>query len=154
MLYTIGQIISPPWLSNKARNKLVRARNGNRQGRGIRIAHWNAGSAHLRNKMNEIELAISEHNPHILGISEANFWKEHDVEDVQIHEYELIVSKPIENDHLQVSRVVCYLHNSLVGSVREDLMSDEFSSIWLEIGLPRRGKFLVCQLYREWRYLD
>ena len=37
--------------------------------------------------------------------------------------------------------------------VRDDLMSDQFSSIWVEIGLPRRSKILVCQLYREWRYL-
>ena len=32
-------------------------------------------------------------------------------------------------------------------------MSDNFSSIWLELGLPRKKKFLVCQLYREWQYL-
>ena len=32
-------------------------------------------------------------------------------------------------------------------------MSDKFSSIWLEIGLPGKRKILVCQLYRDWRYL-
>ena len=32
-------------------------------------------------------------------------------------------------------------------------MSDQFSSIWLEIGLPGKRKILVCQLYRDWRYL-
>ena len=32
-------------------------------------------------------------------------------------------------------------------------MSDEFSSIWLELGLPNKKKFLVCQFYREWRYM-
>ena len=52
-----------------------------------------------------------------------------------------------------MSRVLCYKHQSLVGTEREDLMSDQFSSIWMEIGLPRKKKFLVCQLYREWRYL-
>ena len=141
------------WLSSKKKNKLVRARNGNRQNRGIKIAHWNAGSAHLKNKMNEIEYAVSEYHPHLLGISEANLKRGHDIEDVQLQEYDLFVSKTMENDQLQVSRVVCYKHQSLVGKMREDLMSDQFSSIWMEIGLPGKRKFLVCQLYREWRYL-
>ena len=32
-------------------------------------------------------------------------------------------------------------------------MSDEFSSIWIECGLPRKRKLIVCNLYREWQYL-
>ena len=46
-----------------------------------------------------------------------------------------------------------YKHTSLVAKVREDLMSDKFSSIWLEVGFPGRSKILVCNLYREWQYL-
>ena len=42
----------------------------------------------------------------------------------------------------------------MVGKVREDLMCDQFSSIWLELGLPGKKKFLVCQLYREWQYME
>ena len=103
--------------------------------------------------MDEVELAVAEHHPHLLGISESNLQRSHDIADVQLQDYDLITSKTMENDHLQVSRVVCYMHNSLIGKVREDLMSDEFSSIWLEIGLPGKRKILVCQLYREWRYL-
>ena len=99
--------------------------------------------------MHEIEQVVSDHHPHLLGISESNHKRVHDIEDVQLQEYDLILSKTIDNDQLEVSRVVCYKHQSLVGKVREDLMSDEFSSIWLEIGLPRKKKFLVCQLYRE-----
>ena len=59
----------------------------------------------------------------------------------------------MDSEKLGVSRVVCYKHNLLVGGARQDLMSDSFSSIWMEIGLPRKKKFLVCQLYREWQYL-
>ena len=33
-------------------------------------------------------------------------------------------------------------------------MSDSFSSIWLELGLPKQKKILVCNLYREWQYLN
>ena len=32
-------------------------------------------------------------------------------------------------------------------------MNDTFSSIWLEVGLPRKKKILVCNVYREWQYL-
>ena len=83
------------------------------------------------NKMHEIEQVVSEKHPHVLGISasEANLKREHDVDNVQLQEYDLILSITIDNDNLQVSRVVCYKHQSLVGKVREDLMSDEFSSI-------------------------
>ena len=51
------------WLSNKERNRLVRAITGNRQNRGIKLAHWNAGSAHLANKMMEIEHWCQQINP-------------------------------------------------------------------------------------------
>ena len=66
------------WLSRKQRNNLVKAINGNRHNRGIKLAHWNAGSAHLPNKMCEIEQVISESHPHVLGISEANLKNDHD----------------------------------------------------------------------------
>ena len=42
-------------LTSKQRNQLMKAVNGNRANRGIKLAHWNAGSAHLCNKMNELE---------------------------------------------------------------------------------------------------
>ena len=77
--------------------------------------------------MNDIEQVVSEYTPHLLGISEANLKRVHDIEEVQLQDYELILSKTIDNDQLQVSRVVCYMHESMVGRVREDLMSDQFS---------------------------
>ena len=140
-------------LSRKKMNKLARSITGNRSNRGIKLAHWNAGSAHLCNKLDEIEQVVADLHPHVLGISEANFKRSHSLDDVQIQDYDIVLSKTLENEELGVSRVVCYKHQSLIGKVREDLMDDKFSSIWLELGLPRKKKFLVCQLYREWQYL-
>ena len=57
----------------------------------------------------------------------------------------------MDNVNLQVSRVVVYKHTSLVAKLREDLMSDNFSSIWMEVGFPGRARFLVCNLYRDWQ---
>ena len=140
-------------VSRKQLNKLARAKTGNRSNSGIKLAHWNAGSSYLCNKIDEIEEVIADLHPHVLGISEANFKNIHSLDDVQIQEYDLIFSKTLENDMLGVSRVVCYKHQSMIGKVRDDLMDDKFSSIWLELGLPRKKKFLICQLYREWQYL-
>ena len=36
----------------------------------------------------------------------------------------------------QMSRVVVYLGEGLQGKLREDLMSDDFSSNWVEISVP------------------
>ena len=78
----------------------------------------------------------NQHRPHVLGISESNFFKGHDQEEVQIENYKFITAKTLENPDLNVSRVCVYLHNSMVGKVRYDLMDDTFSSIWVEVGLP------------------
>ena len=40
-----------------------------------------------------------------------------------------------------------------VVKVRHDLMSDSFSSIWLEVGLKRQKKFLVSNVYRDWQFV-
>ena len=59
----------------------------------------------------------------------------------------------MDNANLEYSRVVVYKHSSIIGKVIKDLMSPQFSSVWLECGLPRKRKFLVCNLYRKWQYL-
>ena len=49
-------------------NFYARYTNGNRQSRGIKIAHFNKGSGHLATKKHEIENAIDGFHPHIFGI--------------------------------------------------------------------------------------
>ena len=134
-------------------NFYARYTYGNRANRGIKLSHWNAGNAYLENKINHIENLIADHHPHLLGISEANLYKQHGLDNCKISDYELITSKTMDNENLQVSRVVVYKHISLVGKLREDLMSDRFSSIWMEVGFPGRSRFLVCNIYRDWQYL-
>ena len=119
----------------------------------MKLTHWNAGNAYLENKVNDIEKLVADHHPHLLGISEANLHKHHGLDHCKIPDYELITSKTMDNVNLQVSRVVVYKHNSLVGKIREDLMSDSFSSIWLEVGFPGKTRFLVCNIYRDWQFL-
>ena len=131
-----------------------RYKYGNKQKNRLKIMHWNAGGQYLVNKINNIESVINGYRPEILGISEANFLKNHDIQDVQIENYQLYFSDTLNNDDIAASRIVVYVHNDIVCKPRKDLMNDKFSSIWLEISLPRQKKFLVCQAYRDWQYLN
>ena len=87
-------------------NFYARYTYGNRSSRGIKLTHWNAGNAHLENKNTEIEQLISDHHPHLLGISEANLFSHDCIDNCKIADYELITSKTMENSSLRVSRVV------------------------------------------------
>ena len=133
-------------------NFLARYKNGNRRGSGLKLCHWNKGGAFLKNSMNEIEQTISQYKPHILGISESNFHATHSLEDVQIDNYILYLADTLKNPELNISRVAVYVHKDVIVKVRNDLMTDNFSSIWLEVGLKRQKKFLVSNVYRDWKY--
>ena len=64
-------------------NFYARYTYGNRN-RGLKLSHWNAGSAHLENKTIQIENLISDHHPHLLGISEAKLHKDHCIDNCKI----------------------------------------------------------------------
>ena len=128
-----------------------RYKNGNRKSAGIKISHWNKGPGHLQTKMPEIKNIVNGLHPHIMGISEANLKENHDQHLSQLEDYTLHTCPTLNNPALKTSRVVVYTHRSLVVKLRPDLMSDSYSSIWLEVGLPRHKKFLVGQTYREWQ---
>ena len=132
----------------------ARYKYGNKQKGGMKIMHWNLGGGHLKNKIHEIENVITQYRPHLFGISETLFKKDHDISDIQIQDYQVFLSKTLENPSLEYSRVAVYVHKDIIQpKLRLDLMSDNFSSVWLEIHLPRQKKILVGNAYREWQYL-
>ena len=134
-------------------NFLARYKYGNKSGGGIKLCHWNKGSSFLENSINEIEQIIAEYKPHILGISESNFLNHHRLENVQIEDYNIFLADTLKNPQLNISRVAVYVHKDVVVQVRHDLMTDSFSSVWLEVGLGRQKKFLVSNIYRDWKYM-
>ena len=101
----------------------------------------------------EYRFQLSGYYPHVLGLSESELYKGHDRRLVEIQNYNLITAKSMDNPNFNVSRVCVYVHDSIVYKVRTDLMSDSFSSVWLECGLPRQKKILICHAYREWSNL-
>ena len=147
---------SPHRLSGRDWNFYAKITNGNRgsRGSGIKLMHWNKGPSFLQNKHNDIEAMIADHHPHVFGLSEANLRTDHDLNLVQHTDYNLHLAPTALNPNLQVSRVVAYTHKSLVVKRRADLEDSGISAIWLEVGLPHKKKIVVCQAYREWRYLD
>ena len=132
----------------------ARYKFGNKKRGGIKIMHWNAGGGFLKNKIHEIENVISGYKPHLLGISETSFKSSHDISDIQIQDYKIFFSQTLENPRLNVSRCAVYVHKDVVKpKLRLDLMSSEFSSVWLEINLPKQKRILVGNAYRDWQYL-
>ena len=107
----------------------------------------------MENKIEELETLIQDENPLILGISESNLFGNHDISNVKIKNYDLITADTMSNPNINVSRVVIYKHVSVSAKVRHDLMDSTFSSIWIEIQLPKNKNFLLCHLYREHQYL-
>ena len=143
------------WLTSVERNALAKAKSGNRsqRGKGIKCVVWNKGSSLLQNKHLEIETVIAGHQPHILGLCEANLKYDVDVSLVQHQDYQLHVASSINNPELGIARVVVYTHTSLVVKRREDLEDETTSAVWLEVGMPRKRKILVATMYREWQHL-
>ena len=151
-LEQMSEPVEPHSLSRKQRNKLANSRYGNKQV-GIKLAHWNAGGKLMENKMNEIESLVSALHPECLGISESNLKSCQDMTKVQLPGYQLFTSKTINNPELNISRVVVYIKDRLNCKLREDLMDDSFSSVWVEIKAGKQ-KFLVANIYREHQYMN
>ena len=123
--------------------------------KGLKFTHWNLGSAHLQNKICEIEAAVKKVKPDVFGISEANLHNGTDIETVQIQGYRLFTAKTMQNPALQMSRVVVYLSESMSGRLREDLMDKNFSSVWIELSTPRSGKkILISNIYRDHQWMN
>ena len=135
-------------------NFLAKYKYGNRDKKGLKIMHWNAGGGYLHYKLPEIEAVIEKYKPHIFGISETCFRKKHNLDDIKIDNYEVYLSNTLQNRNLNVSRVAVYVHRDVVKQkLRQDLMTENFSSVWLEVGLKGNKSILVGNIYRDWQYL-
>ena len=151
-----GVMIQPyPWIYSIDWNKLAQITYGNRgqRGRGITCVYWNKGPSFLCNKLDDIESIINSHKPHVLGLGEANFRHDHDIEAVQLPGYTLHLDSCVNNPSLGMARVGVYTHESLRVKRRTDLEDDTVAAVWLECGLPNQQGLLVCVGYRQWRLL-
>ena len=85
--------------------------------------------------MNKNKNVIESVKPHLLVLSEGNLCQSVDETLVQLPGYNLFSAQTIKNSDIKnISRVLVYKNNSVIGKVRTDLMSSSVDSIWLEIG--------------------
>ena len=92
-------------------------------------------------------MIIDKYRPHILCLSETEMTSpDFDLEKLYINDFEIIL--PLSHDSLLKSRVLIYIHSSIIYKVRKDLMCPSVQSIWLEIK-PDKKKFLLCLFYNE-----
>ena len=69
------------------------------------LSHWNLGSAQLQNKMCELEIAVKQVKPALLGVSEANLHQNTDLSLVQLPGYSLLTASTLTNPRIQMSSV-------------------------------------------------
>ena len=99
--------------------------------------------------MNEVKLLIQQRKPHVLLIEEANLWKHHDIKQVQVEGYKLYTTSMINNNNCKCSRAVMYIGDKIRAKQVHNLQLEDFSCIWVEVGLPYAKKFLLGGVYRE-----
>ena len=132
-------------------NFQCRYKYGNRnRSRGLRLCHWNKSSAKMSNRLSEIKNIISQHRPHMLGISEANISTSQDLSLFNIADYKIHVGPASVTGLI---RIAVYVHKDIKVKLRPDLMSPNLSSIWFETSFKRSKKILVNKMYREWQQL-
>ena len=109
---------------------------------------WNKGSSLLQNSQQELGILIDKFKPDILTLSEANLKNDIETKYVSIDNYTLHTAPTINNQELNISRVVVYTHSNVIVKRRHDLEDDRLATIWLELGLPGKKK-IYWAVYTE-----
>ena len=105
---------------------------------------WNKGSSLLQNSQQELGILIDKFKPDILTLSEANLKNDIETKYVSIDNYTLHTAPTINNQELNISRVVVYTHSNVIVKRRHDLEDDRLATIWLELRLPGKKKTGQC----------
>ena len=110
-----------PVKSAKMRNKEKKAENGNIS-KSFKVTHWNSGSKHWKNKINEIQVILDTRRPDLLIVSEANVFNTN-------QDYELVTPGYVM---LKTKAWDTLGHCRLVTLVRNNLQIEMVSGIYRE----------------------
>ena len=108
------------WPFSNEGNTLVHALNGNKRNIGYKYLSWNCGRGLIsENKMDDLKLFISRHQPHVIGISEVDLKRnvnDHEgtgklLEDLSINDYNIFLPKSW--DSLGTARLLVYARDDL-----------------------------------------
>ena len=102
----------------------------------------------LRNKVSEVKNVIKQHNPHIIGISEAELTKDRvDEKRLKIPGYDILYPKSwAEHGY---ARVVMYVKKTFKYQQVHELEDDQVQSVWIKGGQRNSKNIFFCHAYRE-----
>ena len=146
-----SQVSDFHFISSKRRNNLIKQSNGNGK-KSLSVCHWNLGAKLWKNKRNQIQALADQLSPDIIFISEANLDDLSQPHESQITGYDITLPKTVIRSG--TARLALLTRDNLDFEIKEDLMDDIFTSIWLKISRPGTKGLLVCGLYREHQYLN
>ena len=164
-----NSVTNPPsgllGFSIKLTNKLSHIINGNRRNIGYTYMTWNCDKGFLtKNKIDDIKLAATKYNPHVIGVSEVNFKRNESNKDddkmnnltteqlknkLEIPDYKIFLPESWEQHGL--ARIILYVKEDLKAKVKYPSMdTSQLQTITLELGYGRSKTHLFNFYYREW----
>ena len=128
------------------KNHTVKMKNGNGK-QSISVLHWNMGGKLWQNKTQEIRQVLCNKHPDIFIVPEANLNDAIPLEEKAIEGYFMI--EPLTRIITKHSRMIVLVKDGFQLKIREDLMSNDILSIWMEIARKGKKKLLIAAVYRE-----
>ena len=115
----------------------------------LKICSWNIRRGLLKREL-ELKDMLNSEKLNIMFLVETDTKMLHGKNDYKIEGYETILQKT--NKSNEKIRIICLVKEETFKctKIREDLMSSEFPTIWLEITRNNQKNLLVCGFYREW----
>ena len=125
---------------------MIKQKNGNGKN-SLSICHWNLGSKKWRNKRNQIQALVDQNNCDLIFISEANLDETTPVHESLITGYDITLPKTVIRNG--TARLILLTKENLNFELKENLMDDIFSSIWVKISRQGIKSLMVCGIYRR-----
>ena len=140
-VFKYGKDVSP----NKVKNVLLTKNNEN----NLKIASLNINRG-LIDKEEKLINTINEHDFDICAVSEVDIKYLDDKKPFSLDGYNTYF--PLQRPGSITTRILCFTKSNIDVTLREDLMSNMLSNIWLEIQ-GKGQKIIVCVMYREFNDL-
>ena len=139
-------------ISNKLRNRGIRAINGNRVNRMIvKLAHWNAGSCFWQNKQTQIEAMLLDKTPNLVFISEVNLLDT--VPDYERHLDGYSMHLPNTMSKHTIARIVLLVKMGIEVSIHREYMHEDVAAIWASVKNGGKKVMMIGGVYREHQML-
>ena len=111
----------------------------------LKIASLNIGRG-LFKKEELLKNTIRYHDFDVCSVSEVDIENFDEKKPFSIHGYRTFF--PLERPCTTTKRLICFVKDNIEVKQRNDLMSELFSSVWLEVRANSQ-KILICTLYQE-----